>query len=398
MAVAAPLAPLPRSEAGDVRFVSQGELLAATETLDEQGWLIAKPAALCAAHRSRLAHLFEEAVELGLQQRQAPPAGVAASSDLDGSLSDQLYRARAVGAKGICVYVPPLLRITGAAGALDAEDSAILRWWMTATTERPVRLLIHAENRALGVYGPPLLLQTLLEAGTDAWRSAPAPCTDRLEASTREAMASKSAEEAAVTPATAPASEADDTRAGSLHEPIRAEAADSDHASGSTPVALYPEAAERWQDWQRELERARGPKPLSVVERLFVSAYLPLLEARLSGEAPSSAQDTLDAWAASFEHSYSEAFEALRWRSQRPTMVLDMPDLALRIARLHGARSVQLILVDSMRFDLGQRINNHLGLLLSRHAALTEQLLLWAALPATTSVQLDLLGLRRVLG
>jgi hypothetical protein len=73
-------------------------------------------------------------------------------------------------------------------------------------------------------------------------------------------------------------------------------------------------------------------------------------------------------------------------------MVLDVPDLALRIGRLHGARNAQLVLVDGMRFDLGLRINERLKTLVGQHAALTERLLLWSALPSTTAMQLELIG------
>ena len=73
-------------------------------------------------------------------------------------------------------------------------------------------------------------------------------------------------------------------------------------------------------------------------------------------------------------------------------MVLDIPDLAHRIGRLHGARAVQLVLVDGMRFDLGLGVQDRLSGLLGRNAALTERLLVWAALPSTTAVQLELLG------
>ena len=90
--------------------------------------------------------------------------------------------------------------------------------------------------------------------------------------------------------------------------------------------------------------------------------------------------------------SYSEAFDALKLRGKRPTMVLDIPDLAHRIGRLHGARAVQLVLVDGMRFDLGLGVQDRLSGLLGRNAALTERLLVWAALPSTTAVQLELLG------
>ena len=62
------------------------------------------------------------------------------------------------------------------------------------------------------------------------------------------------------------------------------------------------------------------------------------------------------------------------------------------MGRLHGARSVQLVLVDGLRFDLGLRVEQRLRALLGQSAALTERLLLWSALPATTAVQLELIG------
>ena len=71
---------------------------------------------------------------------------------------------------------------------------------------------------------------------------------------------------------------------------------------------------------------------------------------------------------------------------------IDVPELALRMGRLHGARSVQLVLVDGLRFDLGLRVEQRLRSLLGQGAALTERLLLWSALPATSAVQLELIG------
>lgn len=155
---------------------------------------------------------------------------------------------------------------------------------------------------------------------------------------------------------------------------------------------LDPNAALEWRRWVQELESTRGPKPLAVIERTFVSAYVPLSDALARGVAGEEAAPVALAWAKSFERSYSEAFDALRVRGKRPTMVLDVPDLALRIGRLHGARSAQLILVDGMRFDLGLRVNERLRPLLGQHAALTERLLLWSALPSTTAMQLELIG------
>jgi hypothetical protein len=155
---------------------------------------------------------------------------------------------------------------------------------------------------------------------------------------------------------------------------------------------LYATAADDWRGWAEELVAARGPKPLSVIEKMFVSAYVPLADAVARGIADPSAKQVLSTWATSFEQSYREAFAALRVRGKRPSMVLDVPDIALRIGRLHGARRVELIVVDGLRFDLGLRVEQRLRWRMAQEDALTERLLLWSALPATTSVQLELLG------
>src|SRR5687768_16458281 len=58
--------------------------------------------------RSRLAIHLETAIENALERRGAAPPGVGASSDLDASLSDQLFRARQVGARGIAISMASL--------------------------------------------------------------------------------------------------------------------------------------------------------------------------------------------------------------------------------------------------------------------------------------------------
>jgi hypothetical protein len=156
--------------------------------------------------------------------------------------------------------------------------------------------------------------------------------------------------------------------------------------------ALHPEAAERWRDWMRQLDEARGPKPLALVEQLFVNAYVPLWDAAARGLTEADAFDVLNTWSASFARSYSDAFDALRLRGKRPMMVLDVVDVSIRLARLHGARGVQLVLVDGLRFDLGMRLEERMRIALNQQAAMTERLVLWSALPSTTSVQLDLIG------
>jgi hypothetical protein len=320
--------------AGAVCFDNTRQARVLRASSEAEGWLIVTPDPPPSARRGQLALLLDEAIESGLRSRHAAPPGLGAADDWDGSLSDQLFRARACGAGGLCVCLPSLRAMVGPHGALDAEDSAALRWWLTASSERPVRMVLNADNLSLGVYPAPVALHRLLE-----------------ETSRNEAVAPRP----------------------------------------QVPV-LFPEAHLHWRTWGRQLDEARGPRPLSAVERLFHAAYLPLSEAAARGVAGSEASQALESWAQSFAKSYSDAFGALRVRGKRPNMVLDAPDLAHRIARLHGARSVQLVLVDAMRFDLGLRMRDRLATLTLGHATLCDELMLWAALPSTTSAQLELMG------
>jgi hypothetical protein len=147
-----------------------------------------------------------------------------------------------------------------------------------------------------------------------------------------------------------------------------------------------------WRGFANELEVARGPKPLTIVERLFMSRYVPLCDAIVRGEADAAALRTAERWAENFSRSYIEGFNALKITGKRPRMVLDAPQLASQIARLHGAKSTQLVLVDAMRFDLGVRVHDRMRDALTSQATCTERLLLWSALPTTTPMQLELLA------
>lgn len=491
---------------------------AALVRAERDGFLSVTVPAPGPSRRGRLALAIEEAVEDTLARRGAAPPGVGAASLLDAMLGDQLYRARLIGAAGIAVAFPALEGIANLAGSLDAEDSAVLRWWIAATRERPVRLFFAERDQRLGVYGAPVTLESLLEtpepAAAERLASAPtapapapevaasvaamelsdappavapdplaapeppvtgdgttaaAPAPDAAldgepeEPAPRAAMspalppikhiappgrqlarsrgelresAEPSPEPREPSPADPSAMDArrppeplqlqlplrpalaegsrpnalagvDDPTAAapSADEPPRAARDDrspgaeglpaqrqTDADEPASPSPLVADAATRWPAWVEELDATRGPKPLAAVERLFVSTYLPLRDAHAHGITDARAQQVADAWATSFEKSYSEAFDALRMRGKRPSMVLDVPDLAQRLARLHGARSIQLVLVDGMRFDLGLRMHGRLQQRLERRAALAERLLLWSALPTTTATQLDLIG------
>jgi hypothetical protein len=433
----------PAAELCGARFVSPLERRELVKDAERLGFLTVAVPAPRASDRGKLALVLEEAVECALERRGACPPGVGATTDLDGSLGDQLYRARLIEQKGLCVCVESLEAIATLAGALDAEDSAILRWWIDAARTRPVALALGEENRAIGVYGPPVSLEALLVARAPAV-AAPSveeavPTLDRglsesssaMQLSVEQRSAPRgpsllgdltldiveslsepadlplpAAVEAAVLADTeAPATEApvDDTPPTPLAPIVESREAlpevtvlEPIPRSGEVLVShppLEPSADSDWPRWIGELTAAHGPKPLAAVERMFVKSYVPLHDAMARGIAPrDEAGPVLETWAESFDQSYRAAFDALRLRGKRPTMVLDVPDVAHRIGRLHGARAVQLLLVDGLRFDLGLRVEDAIRTELRHEVALTERLLLWSGLPSDTRTQLELIG------
>ncbi|HRI63481.1 MAG TPA: hypothetical protein PK156_04565 [Polyangium sp.] len=147
-----------------------------------------------------------------------------------------------------------------------------------------------------------------------------------------------------------------------------------------------------WRAFAMDLDAAKGPKPAGVIDRLFATRYMPLLGALARGQADGAVQKIVDGFRTSFEHSYTEGFAAIRATGKRPVMVLDVAEVAARIARLNNARAVRLLLVDSMRFDLGERVMSRLKPMLQGRAVCVDRTLLWSALPTTTQVQSMLLA------
>jgi hypothetical protein len=180
---------------------------------------------------------------------------------------------------------------------------------------------------------------------------------------------------------------ADGERQGSLFDEVRREP-----LSAPPPPLKPPMPGERVRAFAADLREAAGPKPVRTIEKLFRERYAPLLEAIGQGQRDRDAHEAVAAWRESFEHSYTEAFTAMRVTGKRPSMVLDTPEIATRIARLNGARSVQLLLVDSMRFDLGERVQLELRERIGEVAVCVEQTQLWSALPTLTPTQLRLLS------
>lgn len=454
---------------GEVRLIESIDWSPQLQQAENRGLLpVALPSPGPSA-RGRLALLIEEAVEEALQKRGACAPGVGAATSLEASLNDQLYRARLLERRGIALALPSLRGMASLAGVLDADDSAVLRWWLDATERASLWLLLDQSNAELGVYGPPRPLGDLLSApGRVIGHREESPRLDPEVCDSSAAMDLSGPPPAVVERDGALAFEQplEDDEPGALSTVLSATASvrvqttvpegsaaggsqDGSGAlrlgdltqallqtlSGLQPTAgspgsgdveperigtpamdqllpqqppadthatppltaiavppLYPNAPSEWRTWALDLETARGARPLAAVERMFVASYIPLREALMRGVADASAAKVLERWSESFAQSYREAFDALRLRGKRPTMVLDVPEVALRIGRLHGARSVQLLLIDGMRFDLGLRIEQRVRALLGQQAALTERLLLWSALPTTTEMQLELLG------
>ena len=151
-------------------------------------------------------------------------------------------------------------------------------------------------------------------------------------------------------------------------------------------------AGDEWRGWVLALTAARGPQPLSAFERLFANEYMPLANAIAAGLDDPRALHAHEEFRRTFARAYTEACPTFAVTGKRPRMVLDAPDVAARIARLHGARSTQILLVDAMRFDLGARVKVELARCLGTRGSLTDETLLWSALPTTSSRQMEALA------
>jgi hypothetical protein len=152
---------------------------------------------------------------------------------------------------------------------------------------------------------------------------------------------------------------------------------------------LVVEREEPWRAWTLQLTAARGPQPLSVLEKLFAESYMPLANAITLGLDDARAHHARDEFAATFARGYSDAFPTFSATTKRPRMVFDVHDTASRIARLHGARSTRVLVVDAMRWDVARMVEERVMARLGTQASLTDELLLWSALPTTSIRQLE---------
>jgi hypothetical protein len=353
---------LPR-DVGEVRFASADERAGICLDLERSGLLVVRLEDVGPANRGRLAEVLDAATERALGERGAVGPGVAPPGSPDASLSDQLYRARRAGATGLAIALGPLARLTGSLGVLDPVDSTSLRFLADASKERPVVLLLDEGDARTAAYGQPTSLRQILSMSL----------AEPARAASANTNANANAASPPVAPAPSPSPAPSDARSFAAH------------LAGVSVV----EREEAWRAWTLQLAAVRGPLPLSTLERTFIESYVPLGNAIASGLDDSRARAAHDEFKATFSKNYTETFPTFAVTTKRPRMVLDAHDIATRLARLHGARTVRLLLVDSMRWDLAHMVQERVGATLGARAVLTDEVILWAALPTTTMRQLE---------
>lgn len=435
---------------GEVVFASAEEQSQrCTELLGAGALLVTLPPPTLQA-RGRLGELLEELVERELARLGAPSPYLAAWSampeDAQARLADQLFRARTVGASGLAIAMGSLRAI--AAPSLTPDDSATLRWLAETTEEAPLVLLVDDSDLMVLGYAAPIPLGSLLATRKPIWEVTPCsgievmatpPPSEPPEEQTIELtgddattndtrVASVDAGEAilriAAEPEVAhdasgiaeaiaapepmipvtvevPAEAATTEDVTAAAEPVAAEPIpepepparprererrSSRRASAGVPVSGPNDA---WRSWAIALSAARGAQPLAAFERLFAESYVPLANAIAAGLDDPRAVRAYDEFRRSFERSYTDAFATFGATNRRPRLVMDAYDIASKQARLSNARMSHVLVVDSMRFDLGCFVRDVLAREATGIATLTSETLLWSALPTTTMRQIE---------
>ncbi len=360
--------------------------------------------------RGKLEGFLDDAVESKL----ASLGAAGPHPRTEDKLGDQLFRARAIGAAGLVLSVDPLAALRSP--ALTPEDSSTLVALAYATKNRPFVLLLDDEDRDAPAYGRPVALlalldprlvrtmpapvaappappatvvepepETLSEPSPPSFDLAPATTVDRVDDVPRTetvppVVASEANHALALVEATA--GEADEDEAELDEEPAEHVFVPVDHEV----VAAHA----------RALAQVRGPQPLAMLKSLFLSHYVALGEILAEAKAHGAPIEPRSVTAfttfrKNFERAYADAFPTFALTGKRPKMVLDAFEEATRLARASGARSTSLLLVPSLRADLGQRTHEALSHMLPEDA-LVESGLLFAALPTSSARQEDTLA------
>ncbi|MGZ3475375.1 MAG: hypothetical protein ACXWUG_14610, partial [Polyangiales bacterium] len=124
-----------------------------------------------------------------------------------------------------------------------------------------------------------------------------------------------------------------------------------------------------------------------------VPLHTALVDDRLNGSGigPREARALCAQFGSTFTRAYAEALPTFGVTGRHPRMIFELFDLAQRCARVHGARSTHVVIVDALRFDLARRVRDRMAQRLARQAVCVEEHALWSILPTTTAIQLDAL-------
>ena len=332
--------PAPRT----VRWLEENDRLTFLKEAKKRGFLLVEVPRIPPAMRSRLGDTIDAAIEGQLVAHGSPPPGIDASADSASALDDQLQRAESLNVRGLCVCLASLGALVDEDGVLDPRDSQTLRSFAQASQDRPILFALDARDRALPGFHDPISLEKLLAISPPQMLRAPS--VDPGAGAVRVASPG-------------------DARGAVLHA---------------------------WPIWVQALRDAHGPQSLTSFERLFVHHFVPLDAAIAGGLDDPRAIAAHAEFRRSFEHAYGESFGTFAVTGKRPRMVFDVPDLATKVARLHGARSVHLVLVDSLRWDTSEHLKDALLSKIAGSATHVESHLIWSALPTTTPRQLELLA------
>ncbi len=356
---------------GEVRFVEAGQAfdipLALVVTVRAYG-----------TQRGALGEHVEEAIEGALHALGAGAEGIGFDRNEDARLSDELFRARRLGFAGIAIRLTALRALCAPVGGLDAADARTIAFYARATTERPLVVALDEGDERIPAFVMARTLDEIIEAEA-APESEPEPMV--VLAPEPEPEPEPELEQPSISLAQVIA-QAPEVVVAPTPSPI--------------PVAVAPVAPTNetipWRDYVDTLEAARGPQTLASFERLFSNAYIPLANAIDRGLAERRAEAARDEFRRTFSRSYSEALPTFALTGKRPRMVLDAFDVAAKMARAHGARTAQVLLVDGMRFDLAAQIAERTTELLEGRAQLADRITLFSALPSSTPRQLEALA------
>lgn len=352
----------PASPNGEVRLLPLEERLRLRGALEAARLLVVVLQDLGPGARGRLGERIDDAIETALRDRGGAPPGIATACDADGSLSDQLYRLRQIGKVGLALDVGSLFGLTDARGALEPDDGATLRFFAETTRERPLVLLLDTDNAAVRVYGAPTPLAEAL------------PLTRPLRVPVKETK---------VEPTPTPTPARPEPRPPTPRVYVSVARTDEDTAALHRAITL--------------LDEVGRSTPLAGLERAFVDGYAPLRAAMMDDRLAAvpitrdKARVLCAQFAQTFARAYAEALPTFAVTGRHPRMVFELFDLAHRSARVHGARAVQVVLVDALRWDLGKRLHARLAQVLARHAVCVDEQPMWSVLPTTTAIQLDAL-------